>query len=246
MKTLMVTSGKGGVGKSTVAVNVAVDMALSGYKVGLIDVDIHGPNDHIILGVEPEIMTDGTHFIPMEIGTLKFMTIASGVGEDKAVIWRGPLKAKLIDQFVKDTEWGELDYMIMDFPPGSGDEPLEILSIFNNKVDGALVVTTPQKVALGDVEKVINFLKKMNVPIIGIWENMSYYICPHCGKKHFLFGHGTDALAEKTGVGIIARTPLVDEIGQQNGISKLFLTRSEGELRLDFEKSVEFVMKQLG
>ncbi len=245
MKTLMITSGKGGVGKSTVAVNLAVDMALSGYRVGLIDIDIHGPTDHIILGVEPEIMTDGTRFIPMEIGTLKFMTIASGVGEDKAIIWRGPLKAKLIDQFVKDTEWGDLDYMVMDFPPGSGDEPLEILSIFNNKVDGAIVVTTPQKVALGDVEKVINFLKKMNVPIIGIWENMSYYVCHYCGKKHFLFGQGTDVLAKKTGIEIIGRIPLVEEIGQETGMSKLFLTRNEGELRLEFEKSIETVMKKL-
>ncbi len=246
MKTLMVTSGKGGVGKSTIAVNIAVEMALSGYKVGLIDVDIHGPTDHIILGVEPQIMTDGEHFIPMEIGGLKFMTIASGVEEDKAIIWRGPLKAKLIDQFIKDTEWGELDYMVMDFPPGSGDEPLEVLSVYNNKIDGAVVVTTPQKVALGDVEKVINFLKKMNVPIMGIWENMSYYVCKYCGKKHFLFGHGTDDLAKRTGVDITARIPLIEEIGESNGISKLFLTRSEGELRVEFSKYVDELMKKLG
>lgn len=245
MKTLMVTSGKGGVGKSTVAVNLAVEMSLSGYNVGLMDVDIHGPTDHIILGVEPEIMTDGTRFIPMNIGTLKFMTIASGVDEDKAVIWRGPLKAKLIDQFIKDTEWGDLDYMVMDFPPGSGDEPLEVLNVYNNKIDGAVIVTTPQKVALGDVEKVINFLKKMNVPIIGLWENMSYYVCKYCGKKHFIFGHGTDELSKKTDVEIIARIPLVEEIGQDVGVSKLFLTRSEGELRTEFGKYVDHVMKKL-
>ncbi len=182
----------------------------------------------------------------MEIGGLKFMTIASGVGEDKAVIWRGPLKAKLIDQFIKDTEWGDLDYMVMDFPPGSGDEPLEVLSVYNNKIDGAIVVTTPQKVALGDVEKVINFLKKMNVPIMGIWENMSYYVCKYCGKKHFLFGHSTDDLAQKTGVDITARIPLIEEIGQDTGISKLFLTRSEGELRIEFGKYVDEIMKKLG
>ena len=143
-------------------------------------------------------MTDGTHFIPMEIGGLKFMTIASGVGEDKAVIWRGPLKAKLIDQFIKDTEWGDLDYMVMDFPPGSGDEPL------------------------------------------------SYYVCKYCGKKHFLFGHGTDDLAQKTGVDITARIPLIEEIGQDTGISKLFLTRRIGELRIEFGKYVDEVMKKLG
>lgn len=245
MKTLMVTSGKGGVGKSTVAVNLAVDISLSGYKVGLIDIDIHGPTDHIILDVKPEIMTDGERFVPMEIGNLKFMTIAAGVGEDKAIIWRGPLKAKLIDQFVKDTEWGDIDYMIMDFPPGSGDEPLEALSVYNNKIDGAIVVTTPQKVALGDVEKVINFLKNMKITIIGIWENMSYYTCKYCGKRHYLFGRGTDELAKKTGVEIIARTPLLEEIAQ-SGMAKLFLTRSEGELRIDFEKSVDLIMKKLG
>lgn len=246
MKTLMVTSGKGGVGKSTVAVNLAVELSLNGYKVGLLDVDIHGPNDHLILGLEkPEIMMNGERFIPTQVGSLKFMTIASAIGRDTPVIWRGPLKGKLITQFIEDTEWEDLDYMIIDFPPGSGDEPLEVLKVYDNKIDGAVVVTTPQKVALGDVEKLVNFLKKMNVPILGMWENMSYYECPHCGKKHYLFGKNTETLAEKTGVGIIARIPLVQEIGTNFGAMSLFLTRSEGTVRAEFAKAVEKVMEKL-
>ncbi len=246
MKTLMVTSGKGGVGKSTVAVNLAVELSLNGYRVGLLDVDIHGPNDHLILGLEkPQIMTDGEKFIPLEVGSLKFMTIASAIDRDTPVIWRGPLKGKLINQFIKDTEWEELDYMVIDFPPGSGDEPLEVLSVYDNKVDGAVVVTTPQKVALGDVEKVLNFLKKMRVPILGIWENMSYYECPHCGKKHRLFGKNTDVLSEKIGIDIIARMPLVQEIGTNFGAMSLFLTRSEGEVRKEFGKAVETLIERL-
>ncbi len=247
MKTLMVTSGKGGVGKSTVAVNLAMELSLNAYNVGLMDVDIHGPNDHIILGIDkPEIMTDGKRFTPIEIGNLKFMTIASAIKNDTPVIWRGPLKAKLIDQFVQDTKWGDLDYMILDFPPGSGDEPLEVLKVYDNKVDGAVIVTTPQKVALGDVEKIMNFLKKMKVPLIGLWENMSYYTCPHCGKRHYLFGKHTDELAEKMGVDVIARTPLIPEIGEKFGAANLFLTRSNGEIRENFESSVKKITQKLG
>ncbi len=243
MKTLMVTSGKGGVGKSTVAVNLAMELSLNGNNVGLMDVDIHGPNDHVILGIEkPEIMTDGKHFQPIEVGTLKFMTIASAIDSDTPIIWRGPLKAKLIDQFLQDTMWGDLDYMILDFPPGSGDEPLEVLKVYDNKVDGAVIVTTPQKVALGDVEKIMNFLKKMKVPLIGIWENMSYYTCPHCGKKHYLFGKHTDELAKKMETAIIARIPLIPEVGEKFGAANLFLTRSQGEVRKEFESGVKKIV----
>lgn len=247
MKTLMVTSGKGGVGKSTVAVNLAMELSLSGYSVGLMDVDIHGPNDHMILGIgKPEIMTDGKHFSPIEVGSLKFMTIASAIEDDTPIIWRGPLKAKLIDQFIKDTMWGDLDYMILDFPPGSGDEPLEVLKVYDNKVDGAVIVTTPQKVALGDVEKIMNFLRKMKVPLIGLWENMSYYTCPHCGERHYLFGKHTDELARKMEVDVIARIPLIPEVGEKFGAANLFLTRSKGEIRDGFESAVKKIVQKLG
>ncbi len=255
----MVMSGKGGVGKSTVAVNLAMELSLNGNKVGLLDVDIHGPNDHIILGVEDsEIMTDGKKFKPVEIGNLKFMTIAFAIDRKDPVIWRGPLKSKLIDQFIQDTLWGDLDYMIIDFPPGSGDEPLEVLKIYENKVNktgsenetlfhniqGAVIVTTAQRVALGDVEKIINFLKKMKIPIIGLWENMSYYTCPNCGARHYLFGKNTDELAKKTNIDVIARIPLIPEIGEKFGAA-LFLTRSEGDVREEFQKAVNTIMEKL-
>ncbi len=246
MKTIMVTSGKGGVGKSTTAVSLATELSLNGNKVGLLDVDIHGPNDHIILGIEKsEIMTDGKHFQPIEVGNLKFMTIAFAIEQDTPVIWRGPLKAKLIDQFVKDTLWGDLDYMIIDFPPGSGDEPLEVLKIYENKIDAAIIVTTSQKVALGDVEKIINFLKKSKIPIVGLWENMSYYTCPHCGARHYLFGKNTDELAKKTNLEVIARIPLIPEIGEKFGSAFLYLTRSEGDVRRKFQDAVNTILEKL-
>ncbi|MBN1948926.1 MAG: Mrp/NBP35 family ATP-binding protein, partial [Candidatus Cloacimonetes bacterium] len=181
---LIVISGKGGVGKSTVAVNIAHALVSAGKSVGILDVDIHGPSIAKMLGIEGQTLQASTeNMMPMPIQVyenLYAMTIASLLSNpDEPVIWRGPLKMGAIKQFLQDISWPELDYLIVDSPPGTGDEPLSVVQILK-KVDGSLIVSTPQDVALLDARKTIKFSQKMNVPIIGIIENMSAFLCPHC------------------------------------------------------------------
>jgi len=188
---VVVLSGKGGVGKSTVAVNLAVALMLAGKKVGLLDVDIHGPSIPTMLGLEGEKLQGGADgLVPVEVGGLKVMSIGFFLNsQDDAVIWRGPLKMGVIKQFLKDVAWGDLDYLIIDSPPGTGDEPLSVVQLIG-KLDGAVVVTTPQKVAAVDVRKSINFCRKLNVPVLGVVENMSGFACPKCGEVTTVFCSG--------------------------------------------------------
>ncbi len=189
---VIVLSGKGGVGKSTVAVNIAVALMLNGKKVGVLDVDFHGPSIPTLLCLEherPQASPEG--LIPPEVGGLKVMSIGFFLNDpDDAVIWRGPLKMSVIRQFLKDVLWGELDFLIIDSPPGTGDEPLSVCQLIG-KLDGAIVVTTPQKVAAVDVRKSITFCRKLNVPVLGIIENMSGFACPKCGEVTPIFGSGS-------------------------------------------------------
>jgi len=188
---VVVLSGKGGVGKSTVAVNLAAALLLAGKRVGLLDVDIHGPSVPTMLGIEREKLqgsSDG--LLPADIGGLKVMSIGFLLNDpDDAVIWRGPLKMGVIKQFLKDVAWGDLDYLIIDSPPGTGDEPLSVCQLVG-KLDGAVVVTTPQKVAAIDVRKSITFCRKLNVPVLGVVENMSGFACPKCGEVTPVFRSG--------------------------------------------------------
>jgi len=220
---IIVLSGKGGVGKSTVSANLAFALSEKGYTVGLLDSDFHGPSIPKILGIEDKKPTPAaTGFNPVLVSPkLKVMSIGFLLQDnDSPVIWRGPLKMGVIKQFIGDVNWDDLDYLIIDLPPGTGDEPLSIAQLIPNS-DGAVVVTTPQDVALVSVRKSINFVKKMNIPVIGIIENMSGFTCPHCKKSIDIF---------KTGGGFKASMDLqVPFLGKVPIDPKIVLTGDTGE-----------------
>jgi Mrp family chromosome partitioning ATPase/predicted Fe-Mo cluster-binding NifX family protein len=207
---IVVLSGKGGVGKSTVAVNLALALASDGNDVGLLDVDIHGPSIPKLLNLESEVPApreDG--FEPVVSGKLKVMSLGFILPDQGgAVIWRGPMKAGAIKQLLTDTNWGNLDYLVVDSPPGTGDEPLSVIQLIED-VTGAVVVTTPQALAILDVRKSIGFCEKLNVPVLGIIENMSGFACPKCGEVTEIFkSGGGETLARETGVPFLGRIPL--------------------------------------
>ena len=208
---VFVLSGKGGVGKSTVAVNVAILLAFQGKKVGLLDIDIHGPNVPKMLGVEGRRVS-GTekNLNPYEyMPNLKLMSVAFLLPEsDSAVIWRGPLKMHLIEQFLRDVDWGKLDYLVVDAPPGTGDESLSICQLVPD-ADGAIIVTTPQEVSVLDVRKCITFCRQVKTPVLGVVENMSGFTCPHCGEKVNLFkSGGGEKMAKEMEVAYLGSIPI--------------------------------------
>ncbi|MBU0755826.1 MAG: Mrp/NBP35 family ATP-binding protein [Planctomycetes bacterium] len=208
---ILVLSGKGGVGKSTVAVNLAASLALAGNKVGLLDIDIHGPSIPTLLHLEGKnVEGDDEGIIPINYSDhLKVMSIGFLMQKNQeAVIWRGPMKHSVIKQFLTYVNWGELDYLVVDSPPGTGDEPLSIAQ-FMAKDAQAVIVTTPQEVALTDVRKSINFCRKLSLPIMGIIENMSGYVCPHCNKTSDIFkSGGGQELALSMEVPFMGKIPL--------------------------------------
>jgi ATP-binding protein involved in chromosome partitioning len=214
--TIMVLSGKGGVGKSTVAVNLAVALAQRGSRVGLLDVDIHGPSVPKLLHLEqarPGPSPDGG-MLPVEFdGGMKVMSIGFFLPDrDEAIIWRGPRKHSAIEQLLAETEWGELDVLVVDAPPGTGDEPLAVAQLIP-QADGAVVVTTPQQVAVIDVRKSITFCRALELPVLGVLENMSGLQCPHCGEVIEVFaGSGGETLAREMGVPFLGRVPIDPEV----------------------------------
>jgi len=214
---ILVLSGKGGVGKSTVAVNISVLLALQGKKVGLLDIDIHGPNVPKMLGVEGRhVSGDEKSLNPYEyMPNLKLMSVAFLLPEqDSAVIWRGPLKMHIIEQFLRDVNWGELDYLVVDAPPGTGDEPLSICQLVPD-ADGAVIVTTPQEVSVLDVRKCITFCRQVNTPVLGVVENMSGFTCPHCGNEVNLFkSGGGETMAKEMEIAFLGSIPIAPEIVQ--------------------------------
>jgi ATP-binding protein involved in chromosome partitioning len=211
----IVISGKGGVGKSTAAAYIAASLASDGHSVGLLDTDIHGPSIPKMLGLEDSRVTAvGDTIMPILFSeNLSVMSIGFLLRSKKdAVIWRGPLKMGLIEEFLWNVEWGPLDYMIIDSPPGTGDEPLSVCQLIPG-LDGALVISTPQEIALVDVEKSISFCRQLNIPVFGVIENMSGFVCPHCGKTSDIFkSGGAEALAAETGVPFLGRIPIVPEV----------------------------------
>lgn len=214
---IIILSGKGGVGKSTVAVNLAYGLAEKGKKVGILDVDIHGPSTAKLLGIEGKVLTSkkkGDRPEPIRVDeNLYALTIASLLGSpDDPVIWRGPLKMKLIRQFLQDIQWPPLDYLIVDSPPGTGDEPLSAIQLIG-KMDGSVIVSTPQDLSLLDARKTINFSRKVNVPVIGIIQNMTAFKCPYCGQYIDIFeGAGTEKAAKDFGVEILGKIPIDKKI----------------------------------
>jgi Mrp family chromosome partitioning ATPase len=210
-KKIMVMSGKGGVGKSTVSINLAIGLSLQNFYVGLLDVDLHGPNVPKMLGVERgelQKRPDGTVGPVYYSPNLKFMSVEPLLPEkDSAVMWRGPLKMSAIRQFVYDIEWGELDYLVIDAPPGTGDEQMTVAQMIPDAY--AVVVTTPQEVSLLDVKKSLSFCKQVGMPVLGIVENMSGMLCPHCGKAIDVFKRGGgQKMAEETGYPFLGRIPV--------------------------------------
>ncbi len=212
---ILVMSGKGGVGKSTVAVNLAWALALGGESVGLLDADLHGPNTALMTGTQNTRLGMRDNLMQPAIAAhgLKVVSMAMLLDDrDTPTIWRGPLRANVLRQFIAEVDWGQLDYLIVDLPPGTGDEPLTIAQSFPG-ADGVIIVTTPQQVSQDDCRKAINFARQLELPVIGVIENMSGFVCPHCGKETAIFSQGGgEIMASEMGVPYLGALPLAPEI----------------------------------
>jgi ATP-binding protein involved in chromosome partitioning len=212
---IAIASGKGGVGKSTVAVNLACALAHQGAKVGLIDADVHGPNIPLMMGIHEQPFAFGDNIIPLIAYGVKLMSMGFLVSAETPVIWRGPMLSQALRQFLMDVVWGELDYLLFDLPPGTGDVQLSLVQSLS--LAGAILVTTPQEVALADVVKGLEMFRQLDVPILGVIENMSYYICPDCGHRHNIFDHGGgQRIAYKLEVPFLGEIP-IDENTRAGG-----------------------------
>ena len=203
---IAVSSGKGGVGKSTVAANLAVALAQQGARVGLMDADIYGPNIPRMMGINAAPPVANEKIIPLQAHGVKIMSLGFMIERDQPAIWRGPIIMKIISQFLRDVQWGELDYFLVDMPPGTGDAQLSLVQA--TMVHGAIIVTTPQEVAAGDALRGAKMFERVAVPVVGVVENMSYFICPHCDQRHFIFGEGGgDRLSAELGVPVLGQIP---------------------------------------
>lgn len=242
---ILVMSGKGGVGKSTVAAYLAVGLARKGFQVGLMDVDLHGPSIPRLLGLKGEIVSSPglKKGIPLSyLPNMQVMSIESLLGDkDTATIWRGPLKIGVIKQFINDIAWSSSDYLIIDCPPGTGDEPLTIAQTIPDT--RALIVTTPQEISLSDVRKSINFCRQVNMNIIGLVENMSGLTCPYCGKTIDLFKtDGGMITAKKAGLTLLGSLPLEPEIVIEGDIGSVaWMDKEDMPYTISFNKIVDMV-----
>lgn len=247
---IVVLSGKGGVGKTTVATNLAMSFAKQGLKSGILDVDIYGPNVPKLLGLE------GTHphfddktILPI-LGPLDLKVMSMGFllqNSDDAVAWRGPLVGKAIQQFLSDVKWGELDVIVVDLPPGTGDEILSTLQLIP-EIDGVVIVSTPQEVAVLDARRAIRLVEMMGVPILGIIENMSEFVCPHCGESHRLFGEGvTQKAADEFGIQHLGSLPLDPRIISLSDKGTPFVVEDpDSKAAKAFSEVVEQLRKKIG
>jgi len=243
---ILVLSGKGGVGKSSIAVNLAVWLSMNEKKVGLLDVDIHGPSTPNLLNLQNQKLTGKDNkILPVEYSdSLKLISVAFMLqNEDNALIWRGPMKHNVIKQFITDVEWGLLDFLIIDCPPGTGDEPLSVVQLLQetknqkqhdkaqpNNLDGAVVVTTPQKLSVIDVRKCITFCRQLNLPVIGVIENMSGFVCPNCGEKtDILKSGGGKNMAAQMNVPFLGTIPIDQKFAQACDEGKPFVYHYQQE-----------------
>jgi len=209
--TIAVASGKGGVGKSTVAVNLAVALANDGARVGLIDADVYGPSIPLMMGVNSKPKVVNNKMQTLERHGVRLMSIGFFVDQNDAMIWRGPMASGAVRQFLTDVDWGELDYLVLDLPPGTGDIQLTLVQTI--PLTGSVIVTTPQDVSLADARKGMRMFDKVNVPVFGIIENMSYYVCSHCGHREEIFAHGGGRkTAEDLGVPFLGEIPIFTAI----------------------------------
>ena len=246
---IFVLSGKGGVGKSSVSANLAATLAKKGYKTGLMDVDVHGPSIAQMFDMKDllDIAPDTKQLLPKEV--CKNLTVVSVQAlmqdKDQAVIWRGPAKTGIIKQFVGSVAWGDLDYLVIDAPPGTGDEPLTVVQTIPDAK--GIIVTTPQEVALADVRKSISFCKTVKMEIIGVLENMAGYTCPHCNKNIDLFkSGGGEKTAKAQGLNFLGSLPFDSRVVESgdDGVP-IMMYEADGPFKLAFEKVVENILKQL-
>jgi len=247
---IIVISGKGGVGKSTVSSNLAMAMAMKGHRTGIMDLDIHGPNIPKMFAAEDErIMVDDGKLVPVTAANgLKIMSMAFLLPEkDAPVAWRGPVKTGVIRQFIKDVKWGELDYLVIDMPPGTGDEAISIVQLIP-KADGMVIVTTPQDVALLDSRKSVVFGAQTKIPVIGMIENMSGFICPHCKECSDIFkAGGGERTATEMGISFLGRIPIEPGIVVSGDVgSPVVISSPESESAKSFEEITERIIGKLG
>jgi ATP-binding protein involved in chromosome partitioning len=242
---IAVASGKGGVGKSTVAVNLAVAMARAGRRVGLIDADIYGPSLPRMLGVSGKPALRDKLMVPVQAFGLECMSIGFLVPEDQAMVWRGPMVMGALTQMLGQTDWGKLDVMVVDMPPGTGDAQLTLSQRVN--LAGAVIVSTPQDIALLDARRGVAMFKKVGVPILGVVENMSFFQCPHCGERTDIFGHGgAEAEARKLGVPFLGAVPLLADVREagDKGLPSV-LSAPDGAAAVAFRAIAERVLAVL-
>ena len=241
---IAILSGKGGTGKTTVTVNIAQTLANKGYSVGVLDADITGPNIPLMFGAEFEqLKSEDNKIIPIEAHKVKIVSMEFLLEDkSKAIIWRGPMKIKALKQLIADVEWGELDFLIVDLPPGSSDEPLSIVQTIKD-LDGMVVVTTPQQVSLLDITKSINFAEVTNTPIIGIIENMSGFICPRCNHHIDLYGKGGGKKqAEEMGVQFLGSLPLnIDTISLADHGKPIILEKPDADISVAIMEIADFI-----
>ena len=248
---ILVMSGKGGVGKSTVATNLALGLAKRGYQVGLIDVDLHGPDICRMLDLKEKLYTEKEEkpklLPPMTYNdNLKVISLEYLMEDrDEAIIWRGPLKIKAIRQFIGDIDWGELDYLVIDAPPGTGDEPLSVAQTIKDV--NALIVTTPQEIALADVRKSISFCRHVKIRILGIVENMSGFICPHCSEPVDIFGSGGGMrTALEYSLRFLGKVPMDSRVVMGGDAGKPYLSSGAGTVATKaFDEVLENIIKEL-
>jgi ATP-binding protein involved in chromosome partitioning len=250
--TIAVASGKGGVGKSTVSANLAIALVRQGFKVALVDADIFGPSIPRMFGVEgaqPEVLNDGEKdmMFPIEKFGVKIMSIGFFVKTNQGLIWRGPMAANAMTQLLENTQWGDIDYMIIDFPPGTSD--IELTTVQKLVIKGAIIVTTPQEIALNDARKAASLFnnKDLTVPILGVVENMSWFTPkPHPGEKYFIFGEGGgNRLAEELRVPLLGQIPLIAEVGEAADKGLSVYSQSDKVAVDAFDKIVESLIEKV-